>query len=329
MQTTKLGPLDVSVLALGAMLFGTTTDETTSRRLLDAFVDRGGNFIDTSNNYAFWPPNGRSGASEELLGRWIKDRGRRDDLVIATKVGARPTRPSGGFDDIEGLPAEVIARNVDESLRRLGTDRIDLYYAHIDDRTTPLEETLAGFDAVVKAGKVRAIACSNYSVWRIEQARQLSRRLGYAGYAALQQQFSYFRPQPKSDPVMSEILQHRRGGWGHGGGLSADHIDYIREDRDFRVVAYTPLLRGAYSDPAKLPANYRTLDNKKRGAALAAVAAEAGATANQAVLAWLLQSQPQILPLISASRMEQLTENLAATDVVLSPDQMSRLDAAA
>jgi aryl-alcohol dehydrogenase-like predicted oxidoreductase len=329
MQMTKLGTLDVSVMALGAMLFGTTTDEATSRRLLDAFVDRGGNFIDTSNNYAFWPPNGRSGASEELLGRWLKDRGRHDDLIIATKVGARPNQPGGSFDDIEGLSAEVIARNVDESLRRLGVDRIDLYYAHIDDRTTPLEETLAALDAVVKAGKVRTIACSNYSVWRIEQARQLSRRLGYAEYAALQQQFSYFRPQPKSDPVMSEILRHRRGGWGHGGGLAAQHIDYIREDPDFRVVAYTPLLRGAYSDPAKLPDNYRTPENEKRSVALAAVVAETGATVNQVVLAWLLQSEPQILPLISASRMEQLAENLGAVDLTLSPDQMRQLDDAA
>ncbi len=328
MERTSIGPLDVSVLQLGAMLFGTTTEEQLSRRLLDRFVEAGGNFIDTSNNYAFWTPGGKGGESESLLGRWMKDRGRRDDLVIATKVGALPNRPGGGFDDIEGLSSEVIVRDVDDSLRRLGTDYIDLYYAHIDDRTVPIEDTLAGFDAVVKAGKVRAIGCSNYSVWRIEQARQVSRRLGLPEYVALQQHYSYFRPQPRSDFVKSTLLT-RIGGSGPEGGLSGQHLDYISEDPDFRVIAYTPMMRGAYVNPEKLPDNYRTPDNDKRSAALGEVVAEIGATANQVVLAWMLQSTPQIIPLMAVSNMDQLNDNIGALDIKLADTMLDRLDNAA
>jgi aryl-alcohol dehydrogenase-like predicted oxidoreductase len=328
MERTTLGPLNVSVLQLGAMLFGTTIEEGLARRQLDAFVDAGGNFIDTSNNYAFWPPNGRAGASEEVLGRWLKDRGRRDDIVISTKVGALPNRVGAGLEDIQGLSKAVIVNAIDESLKRLGTDYVDLYYAHIDDRTTPIEETLEGFDAVVKAGKVRAIACSNYSVWRIEQARQISRRLGYAEYVALQQHHSYFRPRPISGFVKASSMG-RRGGWGPEGGLSGQHLDYIRENPLFRVVAYTPMMRGAYVNPERLPENYRTDDNNKRAKALGEVVAETGATPNQVVLAWLLHSTPQIIPLMAASSMEQLAENLGALEVRLSAEQMAHLDDAA
>lgn len=328
LETTTLGPLTVSNLALGAMLFGTTTEDGLSRRLLDQYVADGGNFIDTSNNYAFWPANGRSGASEEMLGGWLRDRGRRDDLVIATKTGALPSRPGVGLEDIQGLGKATIIRDIDDSLRRLGTDYVDLYYAHIDDRTTPLEETLAGFDAVVRAGKVRAIACSNHAVWRIERARQLSRQLGFAEYVGLQQHFSYVRSRPDSD-LKRNATMGLRGGWGTEGGLRGQHLDYIRFNPEFRVIAYSPLLRGAYHDPARLEPQFRTDDNVKRRAALDAVAAETGATAGQVVLAWMLASTPSIIPLMAVSTEAQLTENLAASSIKLTPEHMHRLDSAA
>ncbi len=328
MDRTTLGPLSVSSLSLGAMLFGTTTEEATSRRLLDGFVAEGGNFIDTSNNYAFWPANGRSGASEELLGRWLKDRGRRDDLVIATKTGALPSRPGAGLEDIQGLGKETIIRDIEDSLRRLGTDYVDLYYAHIDDRTTPLEETLAGFDAVVRSGKVRAIACSNHTVWRIERARQLSRQLGFPEYVGLQQHYSYFRPRPDSD-LKRNATMGLRGGWGTEGGLRGQHLDYIRFNPEFRVIAYSPLLRGAYHHPEKMGAEIRTEDNARRRVALDAVAGELGATAGQVVLAWMMCSTPAIIPLMAVSNQEQLAENLGAAALKLTPEQMHRLDTAA
>jgi aryl-alcohol dehydrogenase-like predicted oxidoreductase len=328
MDRTTLGPLSVSSLSLGAMLFGTSTEEATSFRLLDGFVAAGGNFIDTSNNYAFWPPNGRSGASEETLGRWLKARGRRDDLVIATKTGALPSRPGVGLEDIQGLGKDTIIRDIDDSLRRLGTDYVDLYYAHIDDRATPLEETLAGFDAVVRAGKVRAIACSNHAVWRIERARQLSRELGFPEYVGLQQHFSYFRPRPDSD-LKRNATMGLRGGWGTEGGLRGQHLDYIRFNPEFRVIAYSPLLRGAYHHPEKMQEQVRTEDNARRRVVLDAVAAELGATAGQVVLAWMLASTPAIIPLMAVSTEAQLAENLGAATLKLTPEQMHRLDTAA
>ena len=328
LEATTLGPLTVSTLSLGAMLFGTTTPEGMSRRLLDRYVDAGGNFIDTANNYAFWPENGRAGISEELLGRWLKDRGRRDELVIATKVGALPNRVGAGLEDIQGLGREAIVTSVEESLRRLGTDYIDLYYAHIDDRTTPLEETLSAFDALVTSGKVRAIGCSNTTVWRIERARQLSRQNGWAEYVALQQHFSYFRPRPDSD-LKRNATMDLRGGWGTEGGLRGQHLDYIRFNPEFRVVAYSPMLRGAYARPERLELAYQTEDNRRRREALDAVAAETGTTANQVVLAWLLGSTPQIIPLAAASTEAQLEENLAGAGLKLTSEQMQRLNSAA
>jgi aryl-alcohol dehydrogenase-like predicted oxidoreductase len=325
METTNIGPLTVSVLNLGAMLFGTRTPEDVSRDLLDRFVEAGGNFIDTSNNYAFWQTGSQGG---ELLRRWLKDRGRRHELVIATKVGARPNRAGAGLEDIEGLSKQVIVKNIDDSLKRLGTDYVDLYYAHIDDRTTELEETLEGFDAVVKAGKVRAIGCSNYTIWRVERAIQLSRQHGWPEYVTIQQSHSYFRQRPLSDLVKDGTMG-MRGGWGPNGGLTGQHLDYLRFNPGFRAVAYTPMLRGAYSDPEKLPENYRTPDNEKRSAALGELVRETGATANQVVLAWLLQSSPSIIPLMAVSTSDQLSDNLGATRLKLTKEQIARLDSAA
>mgnify|MGYP001193062618 CR=1 FL=1 len=326
LDKADLGPLSVSRLALGAMLFGGNVEESLSRQLLDQYVAAGGNFIDTANNYSFW--TAYAGSSEDLLGRWLKDRGRRDDLVIATKVGALPNRAGAGLEDIEGLGRAAIMRGIDSSLRRLGTDYIDLYYAHIDDRTTDLEETLAAFDALVQAGKVRAIACSNMAVWRIERARQLSRQHGWAEYVGLQQHFSYFRPRPDSDLKRNAVMG-LRGGWGTEGGLRGQHLDYIRFNPDFRVVAYTPMLRGAYADPSRLEPAYRTEDNDKRRAALEAVAGETGATPSQVVIAWLLHSTPAIIPLVAASTPAQLAENIAGAGLTLSAEQMAHLDGAA
>jgi aryl-alcohol dehydrogenase-like predicted oxidoreductase len=328
MERTEIGPLSVSVLNLGVMLFGTKTPENVARDLLDRFVDAGGNFIDTSNNYAFWQTGSQGGESEALLGRWLKDRGRRDDLVIATKVGAKPNRAGAGLEDIEGLSKQVIVKDIDESLTRLGTDYVDLYYAHIDDRTTDLEDTLEGFDAVVKAGKVRAIGCSNFTIWRVERAIQLSRQHGWAEYVAIQQSHSYFRQRPLSE-LVKDATMGMRGGWGPDGGLTGQHLDYLRFNPQFRAIAYTPMLRGAYSDPEKLAENYRTPDNEKRSAALGDVVRETGATANQVVLAWLLQSSPSIIPLMAVSNAEQLSDNLGSLRLKLSTRQIARLDNAA
>lgn len=326
MKTTRLGPLAVSDMALGAMYFGTRTAEATARSVLDRFVEAGGNFIDTSNNYAFWAEGGTGQESETLLGRWLKDRGRRDDVVIATKVGAQPLFPGAGLEQVQGLSASVIEKNIDESLYRLGTDYVDLYYAHVDDRRVPIADTLGAFDRLIKAGKVRAIACSNAVPWRIEAARQTSDRLGLAAYVAVQARHSYFQPRPGADFG----IQSRLGLKGFGIEHSADAylFDYADMHPEFRIIAYSPLLQGAYSSPSRLGEIYRTEANARRREALDAVAAETGASVNRVVLAWMMQSTPAILPIVAASSLAQLDDNLLAGDLVLTKAQLLALDLA-
>ena len=163
------------------MNFGTSTDEKNSFEVLDAFVEGGGNFIDTSNNYAHWLGTGDE--SETTLGKWLRLRGNRDKLIIATKVGF--DRHGKG----QGLKKEQIEYWIDESLRKLNTDYVDVYYAHTDDPTTPLEETMEAFDSLVKKGKVRVIAASNYDVWRFMDANLVAKKRGFVSFQAMQQRF--------------------------------------------------------------------------------------------------------------------------------------------
>ncbi len=165
------GP-SASALCLGAMTFGTSVDEETATAILDRFTEAGGTFIDTSNNYAFWAPGANGFESEELLGRWIARRGNRDDLVLATKVGARPVPGLPFPEHIEGLSARAVREAAEGSLRRLGTDRLDLYYAHVTDPATPVEETMGAFAALVADGKAAALGCSNHAPpsWRTPTA---------------------------------------------------------------------------------------------------------------------------------------------------------------
>jgi aryl-alcohol dehydrogenase-like predicted oxidoreductase len=300
----------VSELCLGILPFGTKVDESTSFALLDGYYEAGGRFIDTANNYSMWHAGGMGTESEATLGRWMKARGNRNDLVVATKVGfnRRDIGPS--------LSRRTIETEVAGSLARLGTDRIDLYYAHADIRQDPLTETLETFDALVAAGKVRALGCSNYRAWRIERARQVSRSHGWTEYCCVQQRHTYLMP---------------RSGASFGAQVSSndDLLDYCRENRDFRMLAYSPLLAGAYSRPdKKLSAQYAGAEAEARLAALSQVAAECGATVNQVIYAWLLQGDPAVIPLTAPTSLDQLHENLKALDVRLAADQLQRLDAA-
>jgi aryl-alcohol dehydrogenase-like predicted oxidoreductase len=293
----------VSALCLGTMFFGTTVDEATSFRLLDRYHEVGGRFIDTADIYAFWVEGGEGGESESLIGRWMRERGNRDELFLATKVGAAPG---------DALSAATIRRGAEDSLRRLGTDRIDLFYAHADDRSTPLEETVGGFGELVADGTARHLGCSNTMAWRIERARAIAR----AGrYCCVQQRHSYLRPRPGADfegqlPSSDELLDY----------CAAEGVG---------LLAYAALLGGAYTRADRpVPAGYAGPEADARLAALRAVAEETGATPNQVVLAWMLQGTPPAIPLIGASGEAQLEENLAALDVDLSEDQLARLSAA-
>jgi aryl-alcohol dehydrogenase-like predicted oxidoreductase len=190
---------DVSQLALGCMQMGTLTDEGTSRAMLDRYLDRGGNFLDTANCYGWFLRRGSTGGeSEALLGRWLATNGKRQRVFLATKGAAMVKNPDAHWNsrgevdwtsarqDFEGAGRETLLASVDASLRRLRTDHIDLYYVHVDDRSTPLEETLEALSSLVRAGKVRFIGWSNVLTWRLERIRQLCARHGWAAPVALQ-----------------------------------------------------------------------------------------------------------------------------------------------
>ncbi|MFE6407440.1 aldo/keto reductase [Streptomyces sp. NPDC057837] len=312
---------EVSVLALGAMLFGSVTDEATSFALLDRYVEAGGTFIDTSDNYAFWVDGGQGGQSEELLGRWRRSRGVGDEIVIATKLGARPLAPGTSYtDNPEGLSAKVIRESAERSRERLGTEKLDLLYAHIEDRTVPLQETVEAFGALVAEGTVGLLGASNHATWRVERARSLAAAAGLPGYEVLQYAHTHLRPRTD---VPDDLFPD--GSLGHAG---PDLLGYLRAEPALTLVAYSPLLKGAYSHPERLPADFDHPGTPARLAALREVARETGATVNQVVLAWQIGGDLPILPLAGVSSLAQLEENLAAVDLELTEEQRARLDAA-
>jgi aryl-alcohol dehydrogenase-like predicted oxidoreductase len=279
--------------------------------VLDGYVEAGGSFIDTANNYAVWW-GGDGGDSERVLGSWMKDRKNRGSLLLATKVGFNT--PAVG----NGLSRKVIRQEIEGSLRRLGTDHVDLYYAHKDHRADPLEETLGAFDELRREGKLRAIGCSNYRAWRIDQARALSRSKSWAEYCCVQQRHTYLHPAPgaRFDPQLVVDEELRDYGAAHAA--------------DFLLLGYSSTLGGAYAGRTDRPiaSQYRGAVNDARLAALSAVAKEVGATPLQVVYAWMLRSTPLCLPLVSAGSRKQLDENLGALRVALDDAQMKRLNEA-
>jgi len=318
----------VSVLALGTMHFGTATDEATSFAILDRYAEAGGTFIDTADNYAFWTGT-QGGESEELLGRWRRSRGASGEIVIATKLGARPLAPgrtsyTGYTGNAEGLSARVIRESSERSRDRLGMARLDLLYAHIDDPDVPLGETVEAFAALVAEGTVGLLGVSNHWAWQVERARGLAAASGLPGYEVLQYQHSYLRPRTD--------LPGSRSPDGMPGMVGGDLLSYLRAEPQLTMVAYSPLLRGGYVRQDRLDAaefaEYDHPGTQARMAALREVAKDAGATVNQVVLAWLIGGQVPIIPLIGASSVAQLDESLAAVDLELTEQQRTRLDAA-
>jgi aryl-alcohol dehydrogenase-like predicted oxidoreductase len=315
MRTVRLGNtgVEVSALCLGAMNYGTKLDQEGSFRLLDRYFEAGGRFIDTANNYSYWwAEDDRGGESETVLGRWMKARKNRGELFLATKVGFNT--PQVG----NSLSARTIRKELEGSLRRLGTEHVDLYYAHKDHRPDPLEQTLEAFEAAHQEGKVRFTGCSNMRAWRIEQARTLSRQRGWIEYCCVQQRHTYLRPVPGAS--FSPQL-----------AVDEELLDYCREHgEDLLLLAYSPTLGGAYTGrkDREVPAQYLGPDAAARLQALREVASEAGASPVQVVLAWMLHSEPLVVPLVSAGTREQLDEDLGSLEVSLDAGQMRRLNEA-
>lgn len=311
--TTATGSTNVSALCLGAMYFGTRTDPETSKAILDRFVDAGGTFLDTADSYNQW--FGRGGESEQLLGEWLRGRNDRDDLFIATKCGAGMMAGEDPDDNWEGLSAPAIEKAAKVALDRLGLEHIDLFYAHVDDRETPIEETVDALGSLVSDGTVGAIGCSNLATWRLERARAHASRAGTSPYTVIQQEFTYLWPKPVHDRLSAANEELR---------------DYMRVHPDMTLTAYSPLLGGAYGYANRaLPADrgYAHPSAYQRLQTLREVAGELGATPNQVVLAWLLR-QPAVIPVFGASSIAQLDEALAAVDLVLEDEVFARLNAA-
>ncbi len=302
-------------VVLGAMNYGTTVDERRAVELLDTFVEHGGTWIDTADCYSFWnDPSGVGGASEHVLGSWLAARPGAP-VKISTKVRHQPLVPHRWPESAEGLSASAIRQGVAGSLERLRVESVDLLWAHAEDRTVALEETVATFGELVKDGTVRAVGASNHAAWRVAQARDLAAGLGVEPWSAVQLRYSYVLPRP-------------------GRQLPGDgHMHASQEQLDQAVAeglivwAYSPLINGAYVRADRpFPEIYDHPGTARRLEVLAEVAKEADATANQVVLAWLMGGTPQISPILGASTVAQLEECLAARDLVLDDEQRARLD---
>ncbi len=319
-----LSAREVSVLSLGAMRFGTTTDEATSFAILDRYVEAGGNFIDTSNNYLYFVNGTQGGKSETLLGRWRASRGVGAEVVIATKVGARPVAPATSFDFArEGLSRAAIMQACEHSRKRLGVERIDLYYAHVPDQAgVALDEQVAAFGELVAGGVVGLLGLSNHWAWQVERARTLAAVAGSARADVLQYHHTYLR-------MRTDIPDLRFSPDGEIGVADGSILSYLRAEPRLTLVACSPLLNGAYTRPDK--ELDRACDHPGTGARLQAleqVVKETGATANQVVLAWLIGGDLPVVPLVGASSVAQLDESLEAVDLQLSAEQRRLLDAA-
>ena len=302
--------LKVSELCLGTMQWGWTASEAAAVAVMDAFVAAGGNFVDTADVYSRWAEGNPGGVSEEIIGRWMKGRGNRDQIVLATKVRGRMWDGPNG----EGLSRVHIVKACEDSLRRLQTDYIDLYQTHFFDSDTPIEETMETLDLLVRQGKVRYVGCSNYPAWRLTHALWASDKNKWVRYDSLQPHYN---------------LVHR--------------AEFERELRDvcthfgLGVIPYSPLaggfLTGKYrrsgvAQSARAESVRNRYMNDKGFAVLDALddlAAARNATVLQVALAWQLHLDYVTAPIIGANTVEQLEESLGACGVDLSTDEMARL----
>jgi aryl-alcohol dehydrogenase-like predicted oxidoreductase len=309
----ELGTTGFSVhpLCLGTNVFGWALDRAAAFDVLDAFVDGGGNFIDTADVYSAWAPGNSGGESEAIIGAWMRERGSYDAVIVGTKVGfpGNPVAPEGS------LRPDVIRKAVDGCLERLGVETIDLLYAHQDDPDTPLEDTLATLDEVVRAGKARTIAASNYSAPRLREALAISDREGFARFAVFQPQYN---------------LLDRDGFEGE--------LEELARAENLPVVTYSALasgfLTGKYRPDTPLPdspraAGVRDAYMNERGfrvlAALDRIAAAHDATNAQVALAWLMAHPAVTAPIASGTSPEHVRELLGVADLKLSDDEWREL----
>ncbi|MFI0371215.1 aldo/keto reductase [Actinomadura sp. 1N219] len=308
-DTKKIGDLDVFPLALGGNVFGWTADRDRSFEILDAYAGAGGTFIDTADQYSAWVDGNRGGESETIIGDWTAARRNRDDLVIASKGGRHP--------DHQGLSAPVMKAAVDDSLKRLRTDRIDLYYTHFDDPSVPVEEIMTTLDELVTAGKIRQIAVSNIELDRLEASLEFSQREGTARYAAI---------QPHYNLVSRDTYEGERRAIAERHGLAA--VPYYGLASGFLTGKYRP---GASVDSVRAGGAAKHLDTERGRKVLAAldiVAEEQDKAVATIALAWLAAQPTVAAPIASARTLDQLPPLIDMADTALTDDQLQRLTTA-
>ncbi len=313
MKKRKLGNsgLEIAPLAFGGNVFGWTVDEPTSFKLLDRFVASGFNFIDTADVYSKWAPGNKGGESETILGNWLKRSGNRKRVVIATKVGSQMA-PGG-----KGLSRAYILRAVEDSLKRLQTDYIDLYQSHIDDAETPLEETLEAYAQLTKQGKVRAIGASNYSAERLAQALEVSQQHGYPSYQSLQPEYNLYDRagyETKLEPV---CRKHALGVIPYFSLASGFLTGKYRSEADVSKSARAQFVKKYLNDRG-----FRILQ------ALDQVAARLHSTPATVSLAWLLARPSITAPIASATSLDQLRDLIEATELELDRSAIELLNQA-
>ncbi|MFF0221893.1 aldo/keto reductase [Streptomyces sp. NPDC004629] len=304
----KLGPSDLEVfpLALGGNVFGWSADEPTSFAVLDAYTAAGGNLIDTADAYSAWVEGNKGGESETIIGTWVKARGNRSDVLIATKVSQHPDYP--------GLSAANITAAADASLRRLGTDYIDLYYTHFDKPDVPVEEIIGALDALVRAGKVRYIAASNISAERLQASLDFSDREGLARYVALQPHYNLVSRDTYEGPLQDVAAR---------AGLAA--LPYYSLAAGFLTGKYRP---GTTVDSVRAGGAAKHLESERGQKVLTAldeIAAAHGVAVPSVALAWLATRPTVVAPIASARTVDQLPALLAAADLTLTEEETDRL----
>ncbi|KQM88489.1 alcohol dehydrogenase [Sphingomonas sp. Leaf23] len=305
-----LGATDLATppMILGGNVFGWTVDRDASFRILDAFVDAGGTMIDTADVYSAWVDGHHGGESETIIGEWLRQSGKRDQVLIATKVGMLPA--DGG----EKLAPARIAAAADASLRRLGTDRIDLYYAHQDDEDTPQADYLAAFGQLIDAGKVRVLGASNFRAMRLKSALDLATAEGLPRFHVLQPEYNLVSRHKYEGELQNLCVEHNIGVAPYYGLASGFLTGKYRSEADLQKS-----VRGG---------NVEKLLAGKGAAVLAAmdaVAAETGATLAQIALAWLAAQEGVTAPIASATSVEQLEELVGAWRLALTTEQLARL----
>lgn len=308
-RTLGRSGIEIAPIVFGGNVFGWTADEARSFELLDRFVERGFSAIDTADSYSAWAPGLSGGESETVLGKWLAKRGRRDDIVLMTKVGMWEPR--------KGLSAANIEAAVNDSLKRLGTDYIDIYFAHIDDEQVPLEETMTAFDKLVKAGKVRALGASNYSAERLREALNVSKEQGLARYEVIQPLYN-LHDRDDFESELANLAQEQQIGV----------VSYFSLASGFLTGKYRKVEDLQGSARADFMQQYFTGRGQRILHELLAVSDELSARPAQVALAWLLSRPGVTAPIASATKLEQLEEIMGAVTLSLPEPALNRLNKA-